>query len=219
MASESTVSGTHIRTVEDESGATLLNIETGRLYRFNRAAAGMWKALMNGEAPADIARRLSARPGADPSEAEAAVRAFVAGLARVGAIKVAARPSMWRAGYLAFVAVCELLRYDVTAAVFGFRRIHSSLSKEGLGGHRARPCVDEFAKAMAWATTLYWKPVRCLQRSVAMARLLRRRGVAARVVIGCRDAPFYCHAWVEVNSQIIAEAQPYGKRFQVLETM
>jgi len=39
---------------------------------------------------------------------------------------------------------------------------------------------------------------RCLRRSLVTVRLLARRGIAARLVIGARTAPdFLAHAWVE----------------------
>jgi len=48
------------------------------------------------------------------------------------------------------------------------------------------------------AACFYWKPVRCLQRSVAAMRLLRKCGIDGRLVIGYRPSPFFSHAWVEV---------------------
>ena len=39
---------------------------------------------------------------------------------------------------------------------------------------------------------------RCLRRSLVVVRLLARRGIASRLVIGARTAPdFLAHAWVE----------------------
>lgn len=39
---------------------------------------------------------------------------------------------------------------------------------------------------------------RCLRRSLVVLRLLARRGIAARLVIGARTGPdFLAHAWVE----------------------
>jgi hypothetical protein len=52
----------------------------------------------------------------------------------------------------------------------------------------------------AVTATLSWLPgdTRCLVRSLVLTRLLARRGVAARLVIGARARPeFLAHAWVE----------------------
>jgi hypothetical protein len=43
---------------------------------------------------------------------------------------------------------------------------------------------------------------RCLARSLVLTRLLARRGVHAKLVIGARAAPdFLAHAWVEYDGQ------------------
>ncbi len=63
---------------------------------------------------------------------------------------------------------------------------------------------------------LYWKPVRCLQKSVATARLLRRHRVDAKVVVGCRPEPFYSHAWVEVEGRVVNESPLYKVRLPAL---
>jgi hypothetical protein len=52
----------------------------------------------------------------------------------------------------------------------------------------------------AVARTLAFVPgdTRCLVRSLVLARLLARRGIPAKLVIGTRAAPnFLAHAWVE----------------------
>ena len=41
---------------------------------------------------------------------------------------------------------------------------------------------------------------RCLVRSLVLTRLLARRGIPAKLVIGARTAPsFLAHAWVEYD--------------------
>ncbi len=41
---------------------------------------------------------------------------------------------------------------------------------------------------------------RCLVRSLVLTRLLARRGIPAKLVIGARAAPdFLAHAWVEYD--------------------
>jgi hypothetical protein len=60
----------------------------------------------------------------------------------------------------------------------------------------------EEARRLGRATvrTLRFLPgdTRCLRRSLVVVRLLARRGIAARLVIGARTSPdFLAHAWVE----------------------
>jgi hypothetical protein len=66
---------------------------------------------------------------------------------------------------------------------------------------------------------LYWKRIRCLQRSIVTARLMRNRGILAEVVIGYRAAPFFSHAWVEVGGRVVNELPSYRTRLQVLERL
>ncbi len=60
------------------------------------------------------------------------------------------------------------------------------------------------ARRLGWivARTLAWLPgdTRCLARSLVLTRLLARRGIPAKLVIGARAAPdFLAHAWVECD--------------------
>ncbi len=53
------------------------------------------------------------------------------------------------------------------------------------------------------ACVFYIKPVACLQRSAAVTRMLRKRGIPAELVIGHSPMPVHHHAWVEVDGRIV----------------
>ena len=60
----------------------------------------------------------------------------------------------------------------------------------------------EEAQRLGWIVvrTLAFLPgdTRCLRRSLVLTRMLARRGISARLVIGARTDPdFLAHAWVE----------------------
>jgi len=69
----------------------------------------------------------------------------------------------------------------------------------------ARPATEDTlqeANSLGWvvARTLAYVPgdTRCLARSLVLTRLLARRGIPAKLVIGARGGPdFLAHAWVE----------------------
>ena len=68
------------------------------------------------------------------------------------------------------------------------------------------PHALEEARRLGWivARTLRLMPgdTRCLARSLVLTRLLARRGIPAKLVIGARGGPgFMAHAWVECNGQ------------------
>jgi|SRR5580658_8931968 hypothetical protein len=102
---------------------------------------------------------------------------------------------------LIFQALWELLRYDLIMALRGFRAVHHEVAR--LLPRQPPRALDQAAvlDAAEFALSLYWKPVRCLQRSVATARLLRKFGIEGEVVIGCRPVPFTAHAWVEIDGR------------------
>ena len=71
----------------------------------------------------------------------------------------------------------------------------------GRGGPQGPRELEE-ARRLGWIVVraLSFLPgdTRCLRRSLVLTRLLARRGISARLVIGARTAPdFLAHAWVE----------------------
>jgi hypothetical protein len=68
---------------------------------------------------------------------------------------------------------------------------------------RAAELVEAAARHHILGTT-------CLTRALALCRLLRRRGLDARLVIGCAlpEGRFEAHAWVVYGSQAVAAAGP-----------
>ncbi len=129
---------------------------------------------------------------------------------------------MKRAGYvwLVFRALCELVRFEAIMRLRGFGCIQRQLSRQATAnppaGHERERAVCD---AVLLATCLYWKPVLCLQRSVCAVRLLRKNGVAARMVIGYRPVPFFSHAWVEVDGRVVNSSDVYQQRLKLLYTV
>jgi len=114
-------------------------------------------------------------------------------------------------------AIWELLRYDMVAAVAGFRGVRRGLPKPNPKGPPGDACDVAISQAVDWAAAFYWKRVLCLQRSIAATRLLRAYGVKADLVIGCRLAPFMGHAWVEVEGRVVNGPPAYAQHLQVLD--
>ena len=114
--------------------------------------------------------------------------------------------------------VKELFRYDLVAATLGFqgvrRGLHSRVSRRQRPGAELETAIPE---AVSHIVAFYWKPVRCLQRSIVTARVLRAYGLPADVVIGYLPVPFVAHAWVEVDGRIVNDSPAYQHRLRVLE--
>lgn len=67
------------------------------------------------------------------------------------------------------------------------------------------------------AAMYYPRRALCLQRSLLLTWLLRRRGVPVQVVIGCRPIPFYAHAWVELAGLVVNDRQSVKDKYAELE--
>lgn len=77
--------------------------------------------------------------------------------------------------------------------------------------------VDRVCKAVNWACVWYPKRVRCLQRSMTITWMLRRRGKPAAMVMGNQKAPFKAHAWTEVDGTPVNERRNVQAIYEVWE--
>ncbi len=122
-----------------------------------------------------------------------------------------------RIGILVFAVLWELVRYEFLFRIGGFQGIRRTLQKPLPSGFPASGVSEaEVCRAVEWALCLYWKPVLCLQRSVATARLLRKQRLDAKVVVGCRPDPFFSHAWVEIDGRIVNDSPLYKVKLPAL---
>jgi hypothetical protein len=123
--------------------------------------------------------------------------------------------TMW----FAVLVYRELLAYDWLYSVGGFPRAQRRVPPlPAASSERSDRDVPSLASAIEIAIIFYWKPVKCLQRSVCTVRILRREGVPARLVVGYRPMPFVAHAWVEVHGRILTDTVEYQKQLRVLYT-
>ena len=116
-------------------------------------------------------------------------------------------------------ALSELVRYDLLHALRGFGCISRAVERQRVISQPVHPETEaRICDAVTLATCFYWKRVYCLQRSAVTARLLKKWGVDARLVIGYRPSPFFSHAWVEVNGRVVNDSPAYKERMYVLST-
>lgn len=102
----------------------------------------------------------------------------------------------------------------------GFRPVHDAVRRTARAARQTRP-VDpaRVVAAVDAASALYVRPLYCLQRAAAITRLLRRDGVDAHLIIGCRPRPVEAHAWVEVGGVVVAENEPDIAHYRVLDVL
>ena len=114
----------------------------------------------------------------------------------------------------------DLVVFDL-ARLAGFSRLHARLkhlrtsTRRGTAALTGADVVWAVDEACVW----YVKRAACLQRSAIATWLLRRHGLAAELVIGCRPLPFESHAWVELDGRVVNDRPQYQKVFTVLDRL
>lgn len=122
--------------------------------------------------------------------------------------------------WLVIRALCQLFRYDLLNTTLGFKQVHRTVLKQQVAAGTTPPELEAaICDAVSLASCFYWRPVFCLQRSFAATVLLRQHGIEGLLVIGYRPAPFFSHAWVEVNGRVVNDSPGYKERLQVLCTV
>lgn len=83
----------------------------------------------------------------------------------------------------------------------------------------AAELAKSYARAVSIAAGNVPCRARCLERSLALWWLLRRRGVAAELRIGVRkpESELEAHAWVELDGLAINDRDDVGERYAAFE--
>ena len=120
---------------------------------------------------------------------------------------------------LVLEALWELIRYDLVNVTLGFQRICRQVARQPVASQTFPGQTESLVcDTVDFAACFYYKPVRCLQRSVVATRLLKKSGIKSCLVIGYRPAPFFSHAWVEVDGRVVNDSPVYKERLHVLCT-
>lgn len=99
-----------------------------------------------------------------------------------------------------------LLTYDVLSTLCRFQTIYSTVRGWTVNRKADEPgIIDRVCIAVNYACLWYPKQALCLQRSFVTTHLLRKHGIAAKMVLGAQKLPFKAHAWVEVDGRVINE--------------
>lgn len=117
---------------------------------------------------------------------------------------------------LTIEAWLALVAFEVSRLA-GFARLRNWLRHRRPARNRSGTLVDDVVWSVDEACVWYVKRAACLQRSVVATWLLRRHGIAAELVIGCRPLPFESHAWVEVDGLVVNDRPQYQRAFTVLD--
>jgi hypothetical protein len=123
---------------------------------------------------------------------------------------------------IALAAVVALPVLHLAARLGGLRAVRRLLplrsgAPRALGGFAAGRHLA--APVATTASALHLDGSSCVARATFLWWLLRRRGVAAEVVIGSRrlDGRFEAHAWVEVGGAVVDDAPDIRERFAAFD--
>jgi Transglutaminase-like superfamily len=114
-------------------------------------------------------------------------------------------------------AFLALLCADVLLFHRGFRRLYEEVKDARVSRGRGPSDLRAVLKAVDVASVLYFKEVRCLQRSAATVLLLRKAGAPAELVIGVQPWPLRAHAWVEIDGTVVNDRPHITGAFAVIE--
>ena len=111
----------------------------------------------------------------------------------------------------------ELLQVDLIH-LRGFRALHRAVSRTPTRRMTPSPtAISDVVAAITSACLWYVRAPKCLERSAVITRLLRRRGVAAEMIVGCHPSPVTGHAWVEVAGAVVGDHMDGLEHFHVLD--
>jgi hypothetical protein len=114
-----------------------------------------------------------------------------------------------------------LIFVDLVTYTTGFKGLRRLLRSSRVAKQEGSAPADisTTIAALNIAARYYPKHVRCLQHSAVATWLIRRKGVAASFVIGCRKIPFYAHAWVEVAGAVVNDKAAVRDLYPELERL
>lgn len=94
---------------------------------------------------------------------------------------------------------------DVLPRMIGLRRTLRLIGGRSAGVSATEDVIEATMNSVCTAAAFYPRRALCLEQSLALTWLLRRRGVPAELRIGVQARPFYAHAWVEVDGRALNE--------------
>lgn len=103
-----------------------------------------------------------------------------------------------------------LLCMDVMPRLVGLRRTFDLLRRVTVRTYEptnSAEIIDQATHRVAVAAAFYPRRALCLEQSLTLFFLLRRRGVPAELRMGVQPRPFLAHAWVEVGGRPLNERE------------
>jgi Transglutaminase-like superfamily len=119
---------------------------------------------------------------------------------------------------LLFEAYANLIRFEFYNTRKDFAGLYRVVRQRPLGStQHPTDVLEHVSAAVDMACIWYPKTVLCLQRSFALAYMLKRHGIRAELVIGAQHLPFKAHAWVESGGRVVNDKPYLQEIYEVLD--
>lgn len=122
-------------------------------------------------------------------------------------------PSAARCGVLLVIVRLTLLLCGFQKT---YRCIQILVGKSARASDVDKPTIAATARSVATAAAFFPGRALCLEQSLALYYLLRRRGVDAYLKVGVQAIPFGAHAWIEYKGEPVNEDPERIKLFTAL---
>lgn len=120
-----------------------------------------------------------------------------------------------------FSAFVGLLAFDLLLKFGGFQRLIRRVEHWPIASPRTsnREICRRVRGMVDRAQMYYPKKAMCLQRSAVVTCLLRRRGIAAEMVLAAQSFPPKAHAWAEFAGEVINDRNSVKSEYRVLKRL
>jgi hypothetical protein len=188
--------------------AVFLDVAANRYFALDRPATMTFERLLSGDADVvegPVARSLVERgylvAGSDQDKGVHVTRGIVARTSAIQAGRSASlAPAMW-AALAMMIALAGLRLCSFSATLARYRHVAGLTAP--VAATRSAVIIQSTLAAFDAGSVLVTGHDRCLARSLALAAMLARRGVATKVVIGVRMHPFMAHCWVQRDEVVL----------------
>jgi len=184
----------------------VLDQRHGRYRRLSGMGSRIWGLLATPAAVQEIVDELEQEYDAPRARIDADVRVFLDDLARMGLAgtrAVVITPPSHAECALAVAVARALLKMGGLHRALRLLRAYS----RGRPARVNRALSERAVRALRVAAALYPGRAECLERSVALCFLLRRRGLHAQLHFGVDPFYFDGHAWVEHGGELLDETR------------
>jgi hypothetical protein len=228
-----------------DNGAVLWDPQHNHLLKFNKTAIEMWQQLASGKASAQVITDLAQQYHIDPGRVAKDLDSLKMQISHhkltleshllisqqhdplsnsPPQVSHRTTPDNERQLHssnvlLVLKAIVGLAFCDLLLSVTSLDRLFSMLKvrpSNKLNTTATGLLTTAVCDAVKTASIWYPRKALCLQRSAITTYLLRRKGVAAHLVIGARPLPFLVHAWVEVDGQVVNDFPRVRDFYQTL---